>query len=60
MSEDSVAARATVRVNDFTENVTMVVIPVTLSQYQERSDLYGTVCDSLIVDNNVDPAEGEL
>lgn len=58
--EDSTAARATVRVNDFTENVTMVVIPLTVAQYRQQSDVYGSVCDSLINDGNMDEAEGEL
>lgn len=40
-------------------NFTLIVTPLTVAQYQEQSDRYKSICDS-VINENLDTAEGNL
>ena len=57
-SEDSLRAQVTILVAELAHNTTLVVIPLTVTQYLNERSLFGKVCDSLLLGNTTDQAEG--
>ena len=60
-SEDKSAVSASVRAEggDNTHNYTVMVIPLTVAQYQAEPYTYGNSCNSIIAATSLDTAEGE-
>ena len=58
-SESDLIVNAPVRIEgDNRESFTLIATPLTEAQYQADPSAYGNICDSIITDNSVDPAEG--
>ena len=58
-TESSRTARVTAWVEVPRRNTTMVVIPLTVGQYLNGRSLYGKVCDTLLLGEARDEAEGD-
>lgn len=59
--ESDLVVNAPVRVEGHnTENFTLIATPLTAATYKADPRKYGNVCDLIITDSSVDPAEGML
>jgi hypothetical protein len=57
--ESASVVNAPVRIEgDNMENFTLIATPLTAAQYRADPSAYGNNCDSLIIDDTIDTAEG--